>query len=72
MCVPKFATRRYPGLTLLEAADRADEDGGERIAPTTVNTYFQNLAAVFNWAVGEELVDRNLPIIRPAFRDLTA
>ncbi|WP_242077101.1 site-specific integrase [Brevundimonas diminuta] len=57
--VPKFATRRYPGLTLSEAADRADEDGGERIAPTTVNTYLQNLAAVFNWAVGEELVDRN-------------
>jgi integrase len=57
--VPKFATRRYPGLTLTEAADRADEDGGERIAPTTVNTYIQNLAAVFNWAVTEELLDRN-------------
>ena len=57
--VPKFATRRYPGLTLTEAADRADEDGGERIAPTTVNTYIQNLAAVFNWAVSEELLDRN-------------
>ncbi|MBB4798615.1 integrase [Brevundimonas bullata] len=57
--VPKFATRRYPGLTLSEAAERADEDGGERIAPTTVNTYLQNLAAVFNWAVGEELLDRN-------------
>ncbi|MFK0299976.1 DUF6538 domain-containing protein [Brevundimonas sp. NPDC090276] len=57
--VPKFATRRYPGLTLAEAADRADEDGGERIAPTTVNTYLQNLAAVFNWAVGEDLLDRN-------------
>lgn len=57
--VPKFATRRYPGRTLTEAADLADEDGGERIAPTTVNTYLQNLAAVFNWAVGEELLDRN-------------
>ncbi|WP_333610975.1 DUF6538 domain-containing protein [Brevundimonas bullata] len=57
--VPKFATRRYPGLTLTEAADKADEDDGERIAPTTVNTYLQNLAAVFNWAVSEDYIDRS-------------
>lgn len=57
--VPKFATRRYPGLTLTEAADKAEEDEGERIAPTTVNTYLQNLAAVFNWAVTEEYLDRS-------------
>lgn len=57
--VPKFATRRYPGLTLAEAADRADEDGSELIGSTTVNTYLQNLAAVFNWAVSEELLERN-------------
>lgn len=57
--VPKFATRRYPGLTLSEAADKADEDDGERIAPTTVNTYLQNLAAVFNWAVVEDYIERS-------------
>jgi len=57
--VPKFAPRRYPGLTLTEAADKADEDDGERIAPTTVNTYLQNLAAVFNWAVSEDYIDRS-------------
>lgn len=57
--IPKYATRRYPGLTLAEAADKADEEGGELIAPTTVNTYLQNLAAVFNWAVTEEFIDRN-------------
>lgn len=36
--IPKFVTRRYPGLTLGQAAEQADEDGGERISATTVNT----------------------------------
>jgi len=34
--VPKFASRRYPGLTLQEAAEKANLQGGERISPTTV------------------------------------
>lgn len=57
--VPKFATRRYPGLTLKAAAEKAEIDGGERISPSTVASYLQNLAAVFNWAVKEELLDKN-------------
>jgi len=56
---PAFAMRRYPGLSLTEAADRAEADGAQRIAPNTVNSYLHNLAALFNWAVAEELLAKS-------------
>jgi integrase len=56
---PAFATRRYPGLSLTDAADRAEADGAQRIAPNTVNSYLQNLTALFNWAAAEELLAKS-------------
>lgn len=57
--VPASAGKRFPGLTLTEAADAARAKGAQLMAPNTVNTYLQNLAAVFNWAVEEGHIEKN-------------
>lgn len=57
--LPSSAGKRYPGLTLLEAVEAGKRDAAPVLAPNTVTTYVQSLAAVFNWAVEEELIDKN-------------
>lgn len=57
--VPASAGKRFPGLTLTQAADAARKEGAQLMAPNTVNTYLQNLAAVFNWAVEEGHIEKN-------------
>ena len=57
--LPSSAGKRYPGMTLHEAVQAGKRDGAPLLAPNTVMTYVQNLTAVFNWAVDEELIDKN-------------
>jgi integrase len=57
--LPPNATKRFEGLTLAEAADKADEEQLPRLSPTTVNSYLNNLASLFKWAELEELCSRN-------------
>lgn len=48
--LPPNATKRFPHLTLVEAAAKADVDGLPGLAPNTVTSYMQNLSAILVWA----------------------
>jgi len=58
--LPKNAVKLFPHLTLREAAERALSDGSvSRITSAHANTYLGNLSTFLNWAVIEEMIDRN-------------
>jgi integrase len=57
--VPRHAAKRYPGLTLQQAAEAGERDGRETMAANTVATYMQNLAAVLNHAVEHGWLAKN-------------
>lgn len=57
---PKNATQRYPGLTLQQAIAEAKRRGdSERLAPKTLENYFNNIVAIFNFAVDKCLIPHN-------------
>jgi len=57
---PKNATQRYRGLTLQQAIAEARSRGdGERLAPKTLENYFNNIVAIFNFAVDKRLIPHN-------------
>jgi integrase len=59
-CLPRNASKRYPGLSPVEAAAKAREVGDtDLISPANLNAYLNKLGGVFNWAVKEEMIDRN-------------
>ncbi len=56
--MPAHISQRYPGLPLLKAIAKADKDGNEnRQSVQTVSKYFNNVCAIFNFAVEEGLLD---------------
>ena len=58
--LPRNATKLFPRLTLREAADRArSDDAIARISTANANAYLGNFSTFINWAVGEEIIDRN-------------
>ena len=57
--LPTNSTKRYPGLTLIETAQRADRDDLRRISPTTINGYLTKIGTLFRWAVRERYMDDN-------------
>lgn len=57
--IPAHMGKRYPGLGFIAAIEAGERDGVGRLSPGTVKSYLDNLAAVFNWAVEEELLDKN-------------
>jgi integrase len=59
MGLPPNATRRFPGLTMAEAARLAKDEGLPTITPASANGYLNNLSALFRWAVDEEYMDKN-------------
>ena len=59
MNLPLNATKRFPGLTMDEAAGLAKEEGLRTITPGSANGYLNNLSSLFNWAVAEEYMDKN-------------
>jgi integrase len=48
--LPPNATKRFPTLSLTEIADKADAQALPRLAPNSVATYMQSLAAALRWA----------------------
>lgn len=61
--LPAHMGKKYPGLDIAAAVDAGEKDRAAKIAPGTVTTYLQNLAAVFNWAVEEDLLEKS-PAVR--------
>jgi integrase len=57
--LPSSAAKKYPGLSLKEAVEAGRRDEAPVLAPNTVASYLQNLSALFNWAVDEDLLSKN-------------
>lgn len=58
--LPRNASKLYPGLEPGEIAAIAKEaDRADLISPANVNAYLNKLGGVFNWAVKEQMLDRN-------------
>jgi len=57
--LPPNATKRFPRLTLEQAAMKAKAEGLPPLKPAAANSYLNNLASIFNWAVREQLMERN-------------
>jgi integrase len=58
--LPKNASKRFPKLTAREAAAKARADGDENVmTAANANVCIANLSSFLNWAVNEELLDRN-------------
>ena len=57
---PRNASKLFPGLNPVEIAARAKaEHRTDLINAANLNTYLNKLGGVFNWAVKEEMIDRN-------------
>ena len=58
--VPANATQRYRDMTLQEAVTAADKRGdAHRLAGKTLANYFNNIVAIFNFAVEKRLIAEN-------------
>lgn len=57
--LPPNATKRFPNLSLEQAAEHAKAKGLPVIAPKNVTNYLVNMAALFNWATVEGFMDSN-------------
>ncbi len=57
--LPANVTKIYRGLPLMEAADRAEAEGREAMAPNTSRMYMVNLSALCNLALAEQWLDKN-------------
>ena len=57
--LPPNSTKRWPRLSLQQAAERARAEGTTLLNPTTINSYMARLSTLFKWATREEFVDRN-------------
>ncbi|WP_370458461.1 DUF6538 domain-containing protein [Brevundimonas sp. 'scallop'] len=57
---PRNASKLFPKLDPIEIAERAKTEGRtDLINASNINTYLNKLGGVLNWAVKEELLDRN-------------
>nr|WP_314431871.1 phage integrase SAM-like domain-containing protein [uncultured Brevundimonas sp.] len=57
---PRNASKLFPKLSPVEIAKHAKaEDRTDLINPANINTYLNKLGGVLNWAVKEEMLDRN-------------
>jgi integrase len=57
---PRNASKRFPKLTPMEIAERAKAEGRtDLINAANVNAYLNKLGGMFNWAVKEEMLERN-------------
>ena len=57
---PRNASKLFPGLSPVEIAAKAKaEQRTDLINAANLNTYLNKLGGVFNWAVKEEMIDRN-------------
>ncbi|MGX1692282.1 DUF6538 domain-containing protein [Brevundimonas naejangsanensis] len=57
---PRNASKLFPKLSPVEIAERAKAEGRtDLINAANINTYLNKLGGVLNWAVKEEILDRN-------------
>lgn len=57
---PSNATKRYPGMSLEDAITAADKRGDDhRLSAKTLENYYNNIVAIFNFAVGKRLMSEN-------------
>jgi hypothetical protein len=79
---PSHATKRYPGMTTVDAIAAADADGNdERLSPKTQNDYFTHIKSLWKWAAENDYVEKSPAVVlkdvdetaawdqRPAFTD---
>ena len=58
--LPRNASKLYPGLSPVEVAAASKAAGRtDLINAANLNAYLNKLGGVFNWAVKEEMIDRN-------------
>ena len=57
--MPAHMGKRYPGMTIEKASAAAKREGVPVISDRTLWSYLTNLSAVFNWAVDEEMLEKN-------------
>ena len=57
--LPPNSAKRWPRLTLAQAAGRAKREGLPALSTGTVNSYMSKLSTLLRWATREEFVDRN-------------
>jgi integrase len=58
--MPRNASKRFPDQTPLELAEAAKSaQATDVISPANINTYLNKLSGLFNWALNEQLIDRN-------------
>lgn len=58
--LPRNARKLYPDLDATEVAAKSKKAArDDLISPSNINSYLNKLGGVFNWAVKEELMDRN-------------
>ena len=57
--LPPNSMKRWPRLTLAQAAERAKREGLSTLSIGTVNGYMAKLSTMLRWATREEFVDRN-------------
>lgn len=55
-----YARKRFPRLTLRQAADRAAEKGLATLSPKTINSLMGTLSTLMGWGVRDGLLDRNV------------
>jgi integrase len=56
---PPNAAKLFPKLTIEQAAQKAKAKGSATLHPRTVNSYMNNLSALFNYAVKEQAIAKN-------------
>lgn len=57
--LPTNATKKFPGISLREAASKPDAEKLNRLNPVTVNSYLHKMSALFNYAVKEDRIEKN-------------
>ncbi|MCA7886171.1 site-specific integrase [Burkholderia contaminans] len=56
--LPANATKRFPGMTLVAAAEHAKKSGIPPISAKTAEVQLGNFSSFFSWAVREHLIDK--------------
>ena len=57
--LPANAVKRWPKLTLVQAAEHARQKALAPMRPTTANAYLGRLSTMFKWAARQWLIERN-------------
>ncbi len=56
---PANATKIYTNLTTAERIERGKKEHAKCISVSTLNDYMSKLSSIFNWAINEELLEKN-------------